>query len=215
MARYPALMPRITSLFPTRLYRAELAGAKGRRLVADLLRASRSIAADDLAGQRWSRDHAYPGYTSYASLDDLAWRAPEFATLATHLDRHAKAFARALDWDMTGRRLALDSLWINILEPGGAHSSHIHPLSVLSGTVYLAVPKGASALKLEDPRHGLMMAAPPRKPTARPENRTFVEVAPKAGTILLWESWLRHEVPANRARRQRISASFNYRLDVR
>jgi len=27
---------------------------------------------------------------------------------------------------------------------------------------------------------------------------------------LLWESWLRHEVPLNRARGERISISFNY-----
>ena len=56
-----------------------------------------------------------------------------------------------------------------------------------------------------------MMAAPPRKPKARLTNRTFVEIAPKAGTLLLWESWLRHEVPENKARRDRISVSFNYR----
>lgn len=208
-------MPRITALFPTRLYRAELSGRAGQRLVADLARASRAIAEDDLAGQRWSREHGYPGYTSYASLDDLAWRAPEFAELSRHLERHAKAFARKLQWDMAGRKLTLDGLWINMLEPSGVHGSHIHPLSVLSGTVYLAVPKGASALKLEDPRHGLMMAAPPRKTKARPDNRTFVEIAPRPGTILMWESWLRHEVPVNRARRQRISVSFNFGLTAR
>lgn len=207
-------MARITPLFPTRLFRAELSGRAGQRLVADLARASRVIAAEDSAGQRWSAKHAYPGYTSYASLNDLPWRAPEFADLAKHLDKHAKAFVRALDWDMTGRRLVLDSLWINILEPQGVHGSHIHPLSVLSGTVYLAIPKGASALKLEDPRHGLMMAAPPRKTKTRPQNRTFVEIAPKPGTILMWESWLRHEVPVNRAKRQRISASFNFRMEA-
>lgn len=208
-------MPRVQSLFPTRLYRTELAGASGRRLVADLVRASRTIAADDVAGQRWSHEHGYPGYTSYASLDDLAWRAPEFAELSRHLEHHAKAFSRTLQWDLSGRRLTLDSLWINILEPGGAHTSHIHPLSVLSGTAYLAIPPGASALKLEDPRHGLMMAVPPRKTKLRPENRTFVEIAPKPGTILMWESWLRHEVPVNRARKERISVSFNFGLTAR
>jgi len=54
------------------------------------------------------------------------------------------------------------------------------------------------------------MAAPVRRKNARPENRTFVEVAPKAGQLLLWESWLRHGVEANGARGKRISVSFNY-----
>ncbi|MFO1171158.1 MAG: TIGR02466 family protein [Hyphomicrobiaceae bacterium] len=208
-------MSRFLSLFPTRLYRAELTGADSQRLIADLRRGSIGISREDVAGQNWSRENGYPGYTSYASLDDLAWRAPEFAELSRHLERHAKIFARRLQWDMTGRKLTLDSLWINILDPGGAHTSHIHPLSVLSGTAYVAIPPGASALKLEDPRHGLMMAAPPRKTKLRPENQTFVEVVPKPGTILMWESWLRHEVPPNRARKERISVSFNFGLAAR
>ena len=203
-------MTRITSLFPTRLYRTEITGPTGSRLLADLIRASRAIAADDAAGQRWSRDNGYPGYTSYASLDDLAWRAPEFDELGKHLERHAKAFARKLQWDMVGRKLTLDSLWINILDPGGAHTSHIHPLSVLSGTTYVTMPKGASALKFEDPRLAMMIAAPTRKSKAREELRNFAYVAPAAGEVLLWESWLRHEVPLNLAEEERISVSFNY-----
>ena len=38
-------------------------------------------------------------------------------------------------FDLGGRRLKLDSLWVNLLKPGGAHSGHIHPHSVVSGTV--------------------------------------------------------------------------------
>jgi uncharacterized protein (TIGR02466 family) len=74
----------------------------------------------------------------------------------------------------------------------------------------VATPPGASALKLEDPRLPLMMAAPPRRPDAPEETRSFVYLTPEPGTIFMWESWLRHEVPANRARAERISISFNY-----
>ncbi len=56
----------------------------------------------------------------------------------------------------------------------------------------------------------MMMAAPLKKPNARPENRLFVDVAPKAGMLLIWESWLRHGVEPNGARGQRVSVSFNY-----
>ena len=116
-------------------------------------------------------------------------------------------------YDLEGRRLVLDSLWINVLKPGGHHSAHIHPHSVVSGTLYLAVPKDASAIKYEDPRLPMLMAAPPRKPSAKDKNKTFVSVAPSPGTLLLWESWLRHEVPVNHAKANRVSVSFNYRLD--
>lgn len=205
-------MARISLLFVSKVYRAQIAGQKGEKLVRDLRDAAHMIAKHDRAGRAWSRDHDYPGYTSYASLDDLPERDSLFAALVQVLDGHAQAYARDLDFDLKGRRLVLDSLWINVLDPGGHHSAHIHPHSVISGTIYLAVPKGASAIKFEDPRLPMLMAAPPRKDTAREYNRTFVSVEPKAGTLLLWESWLRHEVPVNRAKSARVSLSFNYGL---
>jgi uncharacterized protein (TIGR02466 family) len=200
----------IESFFPTRIYRAELAEEGGGALIEELDAACRSVAEDDRAGQRWSRKHGYPGYTSYASLDDLPWRIPAFADLVRRLDRHVAAFAKELEFDLRRKALKCDSIWINLLGPGGAHSSHLHPHAVVSGTCYVALPQGAGAIKFEDARLGLMMAAPAKKPKARPENRQFVSVAPKPGTVLLWESWLRHEVPPNEAEAERVSVSFNY-----
>ncbi len=177
---------------------------------AELEAACRMLSQEDAAGRAWCKRNGYSGYTSYASLDDLPTRASVFGELKTLLDRHAKAFAADLAFDLQGGRLKLDSLWVNILKPGAAHSGHIHPHSVISGTVYIAVPTGASALKLEDPRLPLMMAAPPRTPDAPAALRPFVYLQPTPGTILMWESWLRHEVPVNAAKTARISISFNY-----
>lgn len=204
-------MAKIEHLFVTKLYTTMVGGRNGRRLLEDLEAECRSIAADDEAGKAWCRTHGYLGYTSYASLADLTWRSPVFADLAAHLDQHVAEFARDLDFDLGARKLELDSLWINILQSGGVHTSHIHPHSAVSGTFYVTVPEGASAIKYEDPRLGYMMAAPPRRARAGRENRTFVTLEPKPGLVALWESWLRHEVPMNRAREDRISISFNYR----
>lgn len=196
----------IKTLFVTKLYRAAVDGID----TASLLKSCRAIAADDGAGRRWSKEHGYQGYTSYASLNDLPKRDPEFSALAKVLDKHAAAFARELHLDLGGRKLKLDSIWINVLEPNGVHTGHIHPHSVLSGTYYVDVPNNASALKLEDPRHPLMMAAPGRRADAPESERTFVYLAPKAGEVLIWESFVRHEVPMNAAKKPRISVSFNY-----
>jgi uncharacterized protein (TIGR02466 family) len=199
-------MAEIASLFVTKLYRAMAEGVD----VSDLLKACRVIADEDEAGKSWSREKGYRGYTSYASLNDLPTRDPSVGALKAVLDKHAAVFAKALHLDLRGRKLKLDSIWINVLEPGGAHSGHIHPHSVLSGTFYVDVPAGASALKLEDPRHPLMMAAPVRLEDAPEEERTFVYVTPRAGEVLMWESFVRHEVPANAAKKPRVSISFNY-----
>jgi uncharacterized protein (TIGR02466 family) len=201
-------MAEITTLFVTKLYRARLAGTVA--LNADLAAACRAIARDDAAGRRWSRENGYQGYTSYASLDDLPKRDPAFANLKRQLDRHANAFARALHLDLGGQKLGLDSMWVNVLEPGGAHTGHLHPHSVISGTYYVRTPAGASALKLEDPRLPLMMAAPPRLEDAPEEEQTFVYLEPEAGDVIMWESFVRHEAPPNAAKRARVSVSFNY-----
>jgi len=199
----------LRSLFATRFYEGSL---DDPALVAELDEACRMLAEEDEAGRRWSRAHGYRGYTSYASLNDLPSRDPRFADLARLLGRHVAAFARECAMDLGARRLKLDSLWVNVLKPGGAHSGHIHPHSVVSGTVYVAVPPGSGALKLEDPRLPMLMAAPPRLPDAPEDLRTFVYAEPAPGTVFLWESWLRHEVVPGTGKGDRISVSFNYRL---
>lgn len=199
----------LTNLFPTRLYRSKLSG-----IDADELQTScYSIAEDDEAGQEWCEAEGYPGYTSYASLTDLPWRFPIFADIVKQLDHHVAAFADDLEFDLGGGKLVLEDLWINILPEGGIHTAHIHPHSVVSGTTYVKLPEGTSAIKYEDPRLQMMMAAPPKKKDAREENRQFVYVRPEVGDVLLWESWLRHEVPMNMAEDERISVSFNYKWE--
>ncbi|QPM90789.1 TIGR02466 family protein [Pseudooceanicola algae] len=203
-------MPQIRSLFATRLYRAALSELGTAPDAAELTESCYSIAEDDDAGQEWCEENDYPGYTSYASLTDLPWRFPIFADLVTLLDAHVAAFAEDLGFDLGDRALKLEDIWINILPEGGTHSSHIHPHSAISGTTYVAMPDGASALKLEDPRLPMMMAAPPRRKDVREDLKSFIYEAPKVGDVLLWESWLRHEVPMNLAEEERISVSFNY-----
>ncbi len=192
----------VRPLFATQFYEGVL---DAPALIAELEEACLALAAEDQAGRRWSQEHGYRGYTSYASLNDLPRRDPRFADLVRLLDKHVAAFAKECAFELGGKRLKLDSLWVNVLKPGGAHSGHIHPHSVVSGTVYVSVPPGAGALKLEDPRLPLMMAAP-----ARPD--TFVYVQPKPGAVFLWESWLRHEVTPGTGKGERISISFNYRV---
>lgn len=201
----------IRQLFATPVYDATLTTDRAfENFNADILAACEALAEEDVAGRAWSRAHGYRGYTSYASLTDLPTRMSVFADLKRRLDRHVRAFAETLSYDLDGGRLTLDSLWVNILKPGGGHSGHIHPHSVISGTYYVAVPSGSGALRLEDPRLPLLMAAPPRRSDAPEEARAFVNLVPEAGTVFLWESWLRHEVIPSRAKGPRVSVSFNY-----
>ncbi|MEM6727580.1 MAG: TIGR02466 family protein [Pseudomonadota bacterium] len=198
-------------LFSTHLYSARLNALGAEISSAELEAACLAIAEDDDAGQAWCEENSFPGYTSYASLTDLPWRFPIFADVVKAIDAHVDAFAEDLAFDLGDKALALEDIWINILPEGGIHTAHLHPHSVISGTTYVAMPGGTSALKLEDPRLPMMMAAPPRHGDAPEDLRAFIYETPQVGDILLWESWLRHEVPMNMAEDDRISVSFNYR----
>ena len=194
------------SLFATRLYETQIDDAA---LLVELAHSIRTLSQDDEAGRRWSRDKGYKGYTSYASLNDLPKRDPAFADLQKLLTRHAASFADELAFDL-GKKPKLDSLWVNLLKADGHHTAHIHPHSILSGTLYVEAPRGSGAIRFEDPRLPMMMAAPVRRDEAPEELRPFIAVEPRAGLLLMWESWLRHEVLPGSAKADRLSISFNF-----
>ena len=203
-------MTGIKALFPTRVLMDQLArDASAPDLNAELLDDCLMVADGDEAGQAWSEENAYFGYTSYASLNDLPARTTAFGKLAALIETRANLFADEIGYDLHATALTLDSFWINVLEPGGHHSGHIHPNSVISGTYYLKVDEGASRLKFEDPRLPMLMNAPARKKSLPEADQRFVYITPEAGMVLMWESWLRHEVTPNLSDDIRVSISFN------
>ena len=202
--------PGVRSLFPTLVHVAPLqrggVAALNRRLLAECLQ----LRADDVAGRRWSARNYPGGYTSYASQSRMQRISPSFARLERLLARHVRGFARALALDLEGRELVMTDCWVNIMPQGTAHSLHLHPLSTISGTYYVRTPRGAPGLKFEDPRLERFMAAPPRRRDAPPALQPWHTVPARAGQVVLFESWLRHEVMANPAAAERVSISFNY-----
>jgi uncharacterized protein (TIGR02466 family) len=201
----------VHKLFETPLYQDTIGPDKDLLSIKKALKeACLDIASEDKAGQAWSKQKDYLGYTSYASLTDLEYRHPSFTELKPRLDSHARAAAKAFYLDIVPRSLKLSGLWINILKPHGHHSNHIHPHSVLSGTIYVDMPIGAAQIKFEDPRLDRFMNAPLKVADAPFEFQTHFTPKISAGDVLIWESWLRHEVPINLSREDRISISFNY-----
>ncbi len=200
----------VQALFPTLVYSARLQTAGWEPFNARLLQECRQYSADDVAGQAWSRTRYPGGYTSYGSLSRMQTLSPTFAALQKKLQRHVAAFARAQEYDLDGRELSMTDCWFNIMPTSVTHGLHLHPLSTISGTYYVRTPRGAPGLKVEDPRLDRFMAAPPRRQDCSPHKRAWVTMPVAAGTVLLFESWLRHEVPPNPAKSERISISFNY-----
>jgi uncharacterized protein (TIGR02466 family) len=204
----------IKNLFPTSVYYGPLLkpGAANplKKLNRELLEECLKFSEIDDEGQLWSQKNYHSGYTSYGSISHLHQISTTFEILKKELDRHVKKYLQVLEMDVAAKQIQMSSCWINVMPKGALHSMHMHPLSVLSGTYYVQTPKNCSSLKFEDPRMAGFMASPPRKPNASESNQRFIEMKPEAGHLVLFESWLRHEVPVNKSETERVSISFNY-----
>ncbi len=200
----------LQALFPTLVYKAPLQASGWKSFNDRLLLECRQYREDDTAGRAWSATRYPGGYTSYGTLSRMHTISPTFGLLERKLRRHVSKFARSLEFDLEGRELTMTDCWINIMPRHVVHSLHLHPLSTISGTYYVRTPRGSPGIKFEDPRLDRFMASPPRRADCRPENRPWVTVPAAAGTVVLFESWLRHEVPPNPVAAERISVSFNF-----
>jgi uncharacterized protein (TIGR02466 family) len=193
------------SLFITQVYQSKI-----KTNLASLIEESAQIEKADGAGREWSKQNYHSSYTSYGSWDQLYRLSSEFEKLQKKIDSHVMKYAKSLDYDLPKGALKMNSMWVNIMRPGAQHTAHIHPHSVISGTYYLQTPPGCSSIKFEDPRLGFFMNAPVVKQSAKKANQRYVSLQPRAGDLILFESWLRHEVPRNETKKPRLSVSFNY-----
>ncbi|MBC7370334.1 MAG: hypothetical protein H7326_02145 [Bdellovibrionaceae bacterium] len=200
----------IKNLFPSTIYYSPLVGSRPKALNRELLKESLKFREIDDAGREWSKANYRGGYTSYGSIGHLHEVSPTFEQLKSEIDKHVRKYIQHLEMDVNPKQIQMRTCWINIMPKGTSHTSHIHPLSVFSGTYYVQTPKNGSAIKFEDPRMMAFMASPPRKTKAKEQNQRFVELKPETGHVVLFESWMRHEVPVHLADNERISISFNY-----
>lgn len=198
----------LKTLFPTLIYESQDSSAK--RLNQQLLKEIEDIQTLDQAAKEWSKENYRNGFTSYGSGNRLHHFSPTFGRLEERIDLHVKKYVKALGYNLGGKKLVMNTCWVNVMNQHTHHSLHLHPQSVISGTYYVQVPKGASGLKFEDPRLASFMGSPPRKESVKKEMQYFYEITPAVGSLVLFESWLRHEVPMHMQKIPRISISFNY-----
>ena len=127
----------LLALFPTRVSVSPL---KAAALDSRLMRECRQLAIEDAGGRAWSKTNYPGGYTSYNSLSRMHRMSPTFAALEKRIDTHVRAFARGLDFDLKGRKLAMTDCWVNVMSRQVVHGLHLHPLASISGTYYVRTP---------------------------------------------------------------------------
>lgn len=192
-------------LFVTQVYQSKI-----KTDLKDLRNEVFQIEKADHQGRKWSSDNYKNGYTSYGSWDQLNQMSSTFHDLEKKIDLHVYKYTKSLGYNLKKHSLKMNSIWVNIMPAGAMHTAHIHPHSVVSGTFYVDTPSQSSAIKFEDPRLAFFMNSPLVKTHAAKELQRFFSLTPKAGDVVLFESWLKHEVPVNQSKKPRISISFNY-----
>ena len=199
-------------LFSTQIYQEKITPKviALKSLLKEITIESFQIKKLDAAGRLWSKLNYPNGYTSYSSLDQVHQMSSTFGELEKLIRIHVAKFLKNLDYNVTVQNLKMTDCWVNIMSKNTIHTAHLHPKSIISGTFYVLAPKDCSGIKFHDPRTAQFMNTPQIKSSAKIHNQRFFTLNPKPGDIVLFESWLMHEVPLNISKEPRISISFNY-----
>jgi hypothetical protein len=147
------------------------------------------------------------GYTSTYKVKDLA-KLPEFAPFVDYITSATREFITLLGYniEIDPRRF---NVVANCMKENEYHEKHPHPMSLVSGAFYLQAPEGSAPIRVFDPRpfrNFLLFKSKEPKPT----NVGSIELIPKEGELVLFESWLEHAVPKNKSKKDRIALVFNY-----
>jgi uncharacterized protein (TIGR02466 family) len=149
-------------------------------------------------------------YKGWHSTTDMGQK-PEYQQLVTELLRMQKEI---YDNEHIDRHARLGNMWANINPPGGMNQPHIHPNSLFSGVYYVKSQPNAGRLKIYDPRPGVQLIMPARKP-GDPGRDMWrdANIQPVVGRIIMFPAWLWHAVEPNKSNDLRISVSFNFIQD--
>jgi uncharacterized protein (TIGR02466 family) len=104
--------------------------------------------------------------------------------------------------------LELTGCWANISPPGDAHRPHTHPNNYLSGVYYVQTQEGADTISFDDPRPQTNVISPVTSEITD-ENAGQIHITTRNGLLVLFPSWLQHQVPPNKSDQARISIAFN------
>jgi len=142
-------------------------------------------------------------YTSGQGIE----KNQEFFQFTDIIKKHSSEYMASLGYDLSVDEFEV-YLFASEMTAGDKHALHTHQNSILSGVFYLEVPEGSSNIVFHDPR-------PFRKfvnyPTLKNTEVTWDQIffKPEKGLLLLWESWIEHEVPVNSNQEGRITLVFN------
>ncbi len=189
----------VKGLFPTPFMR--VAGLAPAALVAEL--AARAEAPQGAAQANFKSEQLH--HSDIGTVDGDGPYGRLGALVTPYLAQFgALLFGESLRW-------SIKEIWANVLEHGGRQAVHSHSNSFISGIVYLTASHPSSRTVFHRGLGGREFVFANDNPNAKmgPYNGSkWVAPACAPGDMVLYPSYLLHEVPPNQGER-RMTVAFN------
>jgi uncharacterized protein (TIGR02466 family) len=117
-------------------------------------------------------------------------------------------------YDKETSELVVTGLWINEMESNPEHEKHQHYGNMLSGCFYVDVPEGAGGIRFTGPLSRVDKATPDIAKYTVFNSHSWT-ITPEKGNMLLWESYLMHQVVDTQFTGKRRSIAFDVSLDFK
>ncbi|MBS0518721.1 MAG: 2OG-Fe(II) oxygenase family protein [Proteobacteria bacterium] len=211
----PMQQPQIVPLFPTPIVLFEVPDAS--RLNAELRKAIEERERSQPTAEKTNRG----GWQSSWDMD--RWGGPA----AIQLLAYARNVANRLTTDTKGVAgqgpypgyfavTWIANMWANVNRSGDANDLHSHPGAFWSGVYYVddggidADPTLGGELEFIDPRGPLpVMNAPHLRIAGTMTAGTTERFRPKVGRLVMFPSWVLHQVRPYRGTAERVSIALN------
>ncbi len=197
----------IRPLFSTPIYLSHLPDHE--RININISKFVQSLKQEDKANRDHSGKGYNPhgvGYTSYfEDRTDQILGHSDLQELVSFLVKCSIEYMRQLRFKLENHRIGIDRVWVNINSQGSYHLAHRHPGSVVSGVYYISIPEPneGGELVFQDPLDAHRMAEPSLP------SEIGRKIYPSSGLLVLFPSWLEHEVRLQKSSGNRISLAFN------
>ena len=116
-----------------------------------------------------------------------------------------------MGWDLSSQLVKITQMWAIINKKGAFNERHHHGNSALSAAYYVKAEQNAGNIIFFDPRQANVFHHP-ASTKANSLNCQVQSITPKAGTLVLFPSYLEHKVGENLSNEERIVISFNISL---
>lgn len=169
----------------------------------------------DTFGKKFdSREYSNPNHVSTYNVQEAAnFQSTDrrLDKLTSHLVATAKNFLDHQNVESSSYRFSPYYLFNKIGKNSG-HAQHAHPESIVSGCIYLQAYEDSSPIIFKDPRP--IDKYYYYKPIFNRMSDSYkllpeYSVPVYTGLVLMWNSWLEHEIPICYSDKERITIAFN------